>query len=360
MKIRLLLTLFILFFAERSFGNMAEYLPIRGQLTGAPLLGMHCSILHEELSVDIQSVATTGTAHVIATYTFVSDTLLNTVQLVFVANNLDGKKFSILLDHQTIKGDTSTIDSIPSEWKTPEEVNFGTDHLYLRAYNRFFDRFILFSIPISKGMHILTVEYDAVLTQFGTGPTITYDLLYILSPIKNWKDYQGLDLKVAVPENWIIESNLQMKKEGVWMHGHWNKIPDNYVFLTTKYPDTKANFYMNSYMYICWGILLVLIGYRIIVATRKLTEGKNRKFYTWSLPVWTTFLGVTLFYVVFFNRENVLKLIYGNQAGPDFDRGDFYAVMGFPFLWIFALILAYLVQIIAYKIYSARASRNPS
>lgn len=337
--------------------------PRPGQLSFEPILNKHFTVRSEELTVDMRPAEQSGNSLVAATYHLYCDTSVEKAELVFVANNLADGKFKILLDGETVPGDTISLDSVPSSWLAPDDLYWDDQKISVRSPGWSYDfqnSYILFSVRIPEGQHTLQVEYEAMTPQMYISMTVTSSFIYILSPAKDWKSYQHLDLKIALPKDWIWRSNLPLKKEGEWLHGQWNSLPTDCLYIATRYPDENADLYLNLYLCIGSGLIIVIILWRLFVLMKKDVNEQISSNKAWTQVLWYVLIGDFLFFVLFFNRAAFLKIFYGSQLRGDITHGDFYNIFGFPMLWGVGIGVGYAFQAIVYLILHFRKKNSTS
>lgn len=350
----------ILFLPAKA--NISQLYSPPGQITAEPQLGRHFTVESEELFIDLRDAIHSGPAKISAVYHFSCDTDAAKITLVFVANNLLRNNYRILLDGHTVPGDTISLDSIPPSWRVPElielpEKSFAV-HYQGDSYS-YYNEYISFSVPVNSGQHELKVDYEAELREeYYAGATISHNLLYMLSPARDWKSYGGLQLKLAVPEEWALNANLKLQQENGFYTAKWNQLPADYFFVETHVQAENGYLIEDRFLWTGWILSAVLIVFFLLRISRNFVRGKRKAGYTWSAAIWLGAIWLVLFAAIYFARVPFLKLIYGEQLSPQIGHGDFYIVLGLPFLWLFAVIGLYLIQLVGYFIMQYQQSKR--
>ena len=247
-----------------SSANMADPM-IPGDPVGEPspiLDSIH--VLHEDLVMDMRPCASREPAIVTATYRVRNDGAAKKIGLVFIAGRLSDSvdAFRVSLDGEPISGRVSDSLLLPISWNLPSHtpgLGGGNDSLEYRiqyvvrddeGYDdyEFVDALnkrpiafrtgvsqILFQVDLPEGEHTITVEYDADVSGYGYGRDVyTWQLGYVLAPVRRWGSFGTLDAKVLVPSDWDAASWPEMERRGDTLHGIWQGLPSDAIAISTR------------------------------------------------------------------------------------------------------------------------------
>lgn len=340
----LLAFFFLLHSAAQANIGMINY-PGEGQMTGSPFISRHCVITKEELSVDLRPMENLQPAIVNATYYFTSDTVSDHITLILVAANLSRADFSITLDDQPVHGDTVAVNGLPQEWLALHAAD--TDPYWQTFYDERTTRYIRFVIAIDSGAHVLNATYSAnTARDIHFGYAMHHRFAYALSPAKDWKAYNNLQLEVFLPEGWAYSSNLELDRNGDQLSGQWDQLPAQYLYVTTGIQEVNATDLQNGYLYALWTIIAVIFFRQFAKRIRGYFAGTTSESAYWLFPLAAVPISVVAMTVVFLARVWFLKLFYGNQLSPALGFGDGYAVMAAAYLMFLALFGTYVLLLV--------------
>lgn len=239
------LVLIFLIGAPKIFANMAA--PSQG---GNPLLEPRgiktIDILHEDLTIDFNALdfEKRGSRRGIDVEAIYRVNILEdarNLELVFVILS-EAENFRLFLDDKEIQ--TSLIDNKEtisrSDWKEPlttphegKEIMYNPNTFQLRSAK--------FTLNLPKGEHVLKANYKAAPTfNENAGLTTAWQFAYSLAPVRDWKSFGGLSLKVKYPENWKIFTNLPLNENSGYLSGEFKEIPADFLAITTQAPVPQS------------------------------------------------------------------------------------------------------------------------
>jgi len=97
--------------------------PSTGNIAGNSPLN-NISVLEEKLVINPSDIAGGGLAEVTANYKIECDTDMSSLDLIFVANNLNEKNYLVKLDGNTVNGKISELENIPASWSAPDKISW--------------------------------------------------------------------------------------------------------------------------------------------------------------------------------------------------------------------------------------------
>lgn len=369
-------TIFLLtavLFATSAFANLSEPpWPSPGQITGGPFISEHCIITGELLKVDLRPLENLEEGIITARYNFNCDTVNTSLNLIFVARNLSGKDFRILLDGKPVSGDTTSLLLVPDHWLLPRKLPWSprwsdsslaydstgwsdAQRYYYEREN--FNDYILFTIGIDSGQHVLEVTYNVDVPQSYRGALINHCFTYILSPAADWKSYSELNLELYIPNEWEVQSNLDLTLLGDHYTGYWKQLPADYFYVITGRSQENADALENTFLFTGWGLLLICIIWVLNRFKKRLIKQQISKGIFWTIPLWLMPAAIIVFFIIFAWRDAWMKLWYGAQLQPGFTHSDDYVwIFGFIPLSIIAIVIGYVIQ--SFLMIPHRADKN--
>lgn len=390
MRLALLLILGSLLFPGLLSANMAEpYDP--GSPVGEPTPNLDSiRVLHEDLVLDMRGVDRRESAHVRATYRVMNDGAAKRLELIFIAGQLfdSSHTFAITIDGRSVPG--SIVDSIggPVEWNLPGYTpGFGrSDSLDYRVLYEYTEEYggeleevgpanerpvrfaattrgIRFSIDMPEGEHTITVEYDA--DAAGNGwhrPVYIWQLGYVLSPVRTWAGFGGLNATVLVPEGWEAAVLPEMERRGDSLVGSWDELPADAITVSTRTVVSGTMLGMADWVPYLLAILIILLfSVRLGVRHGKRIAERNGKL-TSVVPY--MLLSMVTSYLLFSAAAIASTMwaaqVLGNQGVPGYSDSIYVVLL--PLLYVLSpLILVILIPPVIVLLAAARtvrASRN--
>lgn len=280
------------------FGNMAS--PFRdGTKMGSVLSSKDIRILKE--NIHIKTDRYFRHAKYTVTYTIQTDTSGLQTPLLFLAMEYRNH-FSVSVDNQPVKlldfSEQLTKDNLdkllsPFSDYFNSSFHFASDSDYqLFSYDslhkriRSSDQFKYFELNLSKGIHQITVEYNARVWKDLSDWITKYSFRYSLSPAKYWKSFGSLEIVLDRSDfSGSIYTNLgkpaqgNLENKAVWK---FSKLPGEYILIHYNPP-------MNQWTkFLLWlsplGITLLFVTLTVIlhfIAIRKLK--KHQKTVLWIM-----------------------------------------------------------------------------
>lgn len=308
-------TLFLICLLSLSFsalGNMAS--PFReGTKTGSVLSSKDIHILKE--SIYIKTDRYFRNAKYTVVYTIQTDTSGLQTPLLFLAMEYRNN-FSVRVDNQLVKLldfreqlTKDNLDKLLSPFSNyfNSSFHFASDRDYqLFSYDslhkriRSSDSFKYFELNLSKGIHHITIEYNARVWRDLSDWITKYSFRYSLSPAKYWKSFGNLEIVLDRNEfKGSIYTNLgkptqgSLENKAVWK---FSKLPKEYILIHYNPPMnqwTKFLLWVSP-----WGITFFFITLTVVfhfIAIRKL---KKRK----KTVLWIMLLGgiILPFFLLFY------------------------------------------------------------
>ncbi len=303
------------------------------------------SVLQEELTINMADINTGKPVKVRAKYVIDCPQLLRNIQLVFVANALTESRYRVELDNTLINGYLSTFDTIPGHWLPPDSIpGYGEKIPYLYSRNGLIS-FRFDSLP--AGQHILIVDYDADASQWYENEdlSVTNTFVYILKPTDKWKRFANFHLVAFYPAGWEFSSNLQLERAGSnSLHGDWKALPGDYLTLAVRKPASTPEHLSFLFVGISWVAFLSLsLFWMAKVAKFRLKRNRYRLLQAVDTLLLATIATIFFFYI-YFTRFDLLKILLEGQMSPRVTYGTGYFVIAFPFVWILAIVFAFILD----------------
>ncbi len=230
-----------------GFGNMAS--PFRdGTKMGSVLSSKDIRILRE--NIHIKTDRYFRHAKYTVTYTIQADTSGMQTPLLFLAMEYQNH-FSVKIDNQPVKLldfreqlTKGNLDKLLSPFSNyiNSSFYFASDRDYrLFSYDslhkriRSSDSFKYFELNLSKGIHHITIEYNARVWKDLSSWVTKYSFRYSLSPAKYWKSFGNLEIVLDRSEfKGSISTNLgkptqgNLENKAVWK---FSKLPGEYILI---------------------------------------------------------------------------------------------------------------------------------
>jgi hypothetical protein len=328
--------------------NMAN--PVtEGTLGARPFVSQYVDVIHEDLSIKIDENFEFATFNV--KYHINSSSEGFQIPFLFYASQyLDS--FTV-----TIDGTPVNVQTIPDDVILPEESTFkdfsflqspsDTDKYYY-LNNRVHDLgfhyslvdLIYFETDISKGEHVIEVNYRATKWTDQWDWINEYSFRYALSPAKYWKSFGTLHVDLdASSFNQVLSSNLGDPTSGnlkTTAHWEFDKLPVDVLQITyvPEVDETTQTLMKLGPMGLALiaSVFLVIIHLVLIIWHRSRNPSKR-----FSIPVIAGSLMIPLFFVLtWMYSYNFIDSYIGEHAGRT--HGYTFLLLGLyvfitPFYW---------------------------
>ena len=218
--------------------------PVTGGQRVAEPVGMikDVEITRETLTIDLRPLVEKkgdkqGLAQVEAVYHLYNrGTDKKTLDLMFAFGSAGTAEFHAWLGDQAIDTRPAVGEvKLPESWRAPRQEK--GDHS-VRSGNP-----MLFTVVIPPGQHSLKVRYTAAAAYDHRGnPTVKRLFDYVLAPARSWAGFGGLDVTIHVPEDWHVDCEPSMTREGNTLKGSFANVPADAIILTVqrlKVPITR-------------------------------------------------------------------------------------------------------------------------
>ena len=288
---RLLIILFI-FLQTQVYANMANPV-IKGTLGGRPFVSEYVDVVHEDLFIKIDKNFEYASFNV--KYHINSSKDGFQIPFLFYASEyldsfsvkIDGKEVSINdISYDFKVPDNTKFKDFSYFFESPSHSDYGTVLIDDSPNGGFYvslHDMIYFETDISKGKHVIEVNYRAT-KWTDTGDWVNkYSFRYALSPAKYWKSFGTLSIKIdATDFDKEISTNLGQTKNGnISSKAEWefNQMPTEILQIyynpkITKTAQTLINISPSGLAYITGGILAIL-HLLIVVWYRKKNQLKR-------------------------------------------------------------------------------------
>ncbi|MBL8823422.1 MAG: hypothetical protein JNJ77_12595 [Planctomycetia bacterium] len=279
-------------------GNIESY---RKGTLNRELNGVHdVIIIREKLTFDLQPLMQEKPIRVEAIYELLVTGEARTVKLVFITGSKQVDSVKCMLDNKLLFYTVEHMrdDNLPKRWKFPGYTpGFSSGELLdLDPYGYKENEWIVFTVSLAKGRHTLAVGYDSV--PFSRvkhlDPVRYWQIAYILSPAREWKAFQGLDLTVTVPAGWNFACTLPTQKDNNVYTAHFDSLPADTMAITTQYKMTAEQIHSDR---IPHSIVIAVFALLVLFCLRcnwikGITLAGN--FYSILRSSWTVFWTSTL------------------------------------------------------------------
>lgn len=350
-----LLTIIIILLQTQVYANMANPV-IKGTYGGRPFVSEYVDVIHEDLFIKIDKNFKYASFNVKYHINSSKDGLQ--IPFLFYASEyLDS--FSV-----KINGIEVDISDISYDFKVPEKTKFKDFSYFFEepSYNDYsqvtidesahvgfvisLHDMIYFETDISRGEHVIEVNYRAKKWIDTWDWVNEYSFRYALSPAKYWKSFGTLKIKVdATDFDQELNSNLGQTKNGslksiaVW---EFDKMPTeifqiNFTPTINKTALTLINITPSGLAYITSGLLAAL-HLLIVIWYRKKNQLKR-----FSLAVIVGSILIPLIFLIsLMNYYDLIDSYIGEHAGRT--HGYTFFLLGFypvilPFYWLFYWII---------------------
>jgi hypothetical protein len=332
-------------------GNIAEPPePSNGSVTG-PSNFQSISVTSEHLTVDLSALKNGGKANIRAVYKISVPETLYHVELIFVANDLYKKEFSVFVDNQSTQGYLKHFDSIPSTWRAPDTILYRVP---LEYYN---EGLISFTIDsITAGEHTLEVEYKANAGEHFEHlfTSIERTFVYILKPYNGWKTFKNLTLSVQLPEGWHYDSNLELSKQSDNTYqGFWEELPAHHLAIVTWPDDRYVELLTVLYFVLSVGLLMFGLYLWIRYNAKSRLKRKQHKALQWTIRILNLFfmsiLTTVALFLIYLIEPELRDFLLDNHTNPFYDYGRVYLVFAAPVVLLVVLVVLIIIDLLINK-----------
>ncbi len=323
-----LITILIILFQTQVYANMANPV-IEGTLGGRPFVSKYVDVIHEDLFIKIDENFEYASFYI----KYHINSYKNGFQIPFLfyaSEYLDS--FSVKIDGKEVN-----INDIPYDYKVPDNTKFKDFSYFFesqshndyssvllkessdRGFYVSLENMIYFETDISKGKHVIEVNYRATKWTDRSGWVNEYSFRYALSPAKYWKSFGTLKIKVdATDFDKELNSNLgksmsgDLKSIAIW---EFDKMPTeilqiNFTPKISKTAQILINISPSGLAYIT-GIILAILHLFIVIWYRKKNQSKR-----FSLAVIIgSILIPLLFLMSWINYYDIIDSYIGEHAG---------------------------------------------
>ncbi len=322
-----LLYLFIILLQTPVYANMANPV-MEGTLGGRPFVSKYVEVIHEDLFIKIDKTFDFASFNV-KYYINSSKNGFQIPFLFYASEYLDS--FSVKIDGKEVN-----ISDVPYDFKIPENTKFKdfsyifespshTDYstvmiedsqtggFYISLHDM-----IYFETDISKGKHVIEVNYRATKWTDARGWVKDYSFRYALSPAKYWKSFGTLNIKVdATGVDKALHTNLGSPKNGdLQTIAQWefNKLPTAILQINYTPNMSKTALILTKIrpggLAIITGAILAMLHFIIMVWYRKKHPSKR---FSPALII-GSLLTPLLFLLSWINYYDVIDFYIGKHA----------------------------------------------
>ncbi|MEM6753084.1 MAG: hypothetical protein AAF630_08965, partial [Cyanobacteria bacterium P01_C01_bin.38] len=167
----------------------------------------------------------------------------------------------------------NTIEELPPSWRSPLRVPTanGESIRYFGADSS--NTALKFKPTIGKGEHQIQVKYVVEPSSYKYSTYRDYQVVYILSPAKDWAFFKRLEIEVKIPEKWKVATSLPMKRTGNILKATFNKIPaDNLSISTSPHLPRYVSLIISLTPVVFYGGGLIAARYIGVATTRKIDK----------------------------------------------------------------------------------------
>jgi len=259
----ILFILFVMVLVDSPFvcGN-AGPVESTGSLVGEPRVVTAVTIVREDLELDLRALSKSDTAQVSATYYLENPGDPEKIKLAFAFGSERHQDCKISLDGKQIETiEANSSFEVSKHWFPPETTPLLrglNDPLRYGAWRSVAPTF--FEAEIPSGESILQVRYNESVKVVFDRPAMYRQMAYILSPAKSWAGFGNLKIRVALPDDWEVATNLDMQREGDLLSGDYRGIPADALAITLRPPVSPIyHWVVEQRVYLVSLISLVVI-----------------------------------------------------------------------------------------------------
>jgi hypothetical protein len=334
----------VLFFQSVfCFANSASPFFSAGTNSGSAYTSKDVDILKETIVLDLEKKP--HSAFYTITYHIRTDKDGKQIPLLFNAMGYGGG-FKVWVDSKPVNILTiprNSADSLRAILKDFGDVYHqsakNNDGLNNSQTDTIFSDYKYFEVPLSKGVHIIKVEYIALPAGMHETWVNRYDFDYSLWPASYWRSFGSLEIVLhADTVNKQIETNLGSPSKAMGDTLLWNfdKLPTN-VFRVSYTP--KLGWYSSLMVgfgpfgfTICFTVLLVVVNAALIKRERR----NSTSWFTWSAGIFGLVMPVFIFIAYFYSFDMIYAII-GDEASHH--NNSVYVVFLYPVVAIAYFII---------------------
>jgi hypothetical protein len=267
------------------------------------------SIENETLTIDLTSLPKNKISSIHASYNLMVDTLFDSLKIAFISHQLLNNQVQIILDGVPIEIMEIRVDSLPSYLTIPQFTPAFNPDENSKQYDMELDStgYILFQINrLTKGEHTLEVQYSlkpAILHKDFGSLTRIWQISYALSPAKYWKSFNHLHVKVMLPKNWELTSNLDLNKDGNDLIGSFNHIPIDNLLISARMKGDSVFKKIHLFKTLLFVILAILIIFALFKLIQKQYDQPK---YALKLGLFILFTAILIPLVWFFAELSII------------------------------------------------------
>ncbi len=311
------------------------------------------SVLNGDLSIEINKDY--YQADIKAKYHLDVANLLHESKLVFVANNLNQKKYIIKVDGKEVEGEIESLDTIPTSWLPPDSINFNEERMPVAYENT---EIISFTVDsLSKGHHTLEVSYKAKVEkcrEFDSKTKVyTSVIVFIFKPF----NIKNLNLKIKLPPDWEYASNIELAENKNVLTGFWEELPSDCISIAFRPNESKVELFSWVFVVISFFLVLYLAFRWLKFVVNYAAEKKHKNLLKVLSHFFTSvIITLTLFLIFYFETELTAYLLDG-QLQPLRSYWQIGLLFSSPFL---VIIFTSIQFILDYILRRKRSSDNLS
>jgi hypothetical protein len=265
-----------------------------GQVVAEPVGIQEVEIRWEVLQIDLRPLADNELAIVVAEYQLENYGPEKTLNLLFASGSAEVSQLKVSLNETPIPSHPAPETPLPESWQPPKETPglHGEPPVSYLGYGSQPAVPYAMTVVIPEGSQKLRVQYraEAAIHKFGQ-PTLYHQFAYILAPARAWSGFGGMDVKIQLPQDWIVSCNLPLQRTGDALAGRFSELPAEAIALTTQAAVSESYVVANEGLF--WLYLLsAVFGLAFCWKRGRLTGRELAKRPSESPPrrVWTTSL----------------------------------------------------------------------
>jgi hypothetical protein len=281
---------------------------VLGQVVREPTGLEQVTITRETLTIDLGPLADGGPARVHVLYKIDNAGTARTLDLRFLGGS-PMSAFEVLLDDEVVPSAPASVGEEPPEsWKPPRTtpglhgppLGYG----YRRAAA------VAFRPTLRPGPHTLVAKYHAEVGRYlAEGPTLKWQLAYILAPARAWAGFGGLDVTVTLPPGWEAATDPPLERAGDELRGHFDTIPADALALTVAAPAGVA---YHLFVIGSW-VVFVIVALGGAVECGWIGRQRARQ----GRPAWGVVAGVAILWSVVLAGTGAVAIFAPESALPE-------------------------------------------
>jgi hypothetical protein len=204
--------------------NMPGPMRVEGGSVGEPAVLTQAEVRHEALRFDLAPIANQQPGNVAVTYTIHNPEAATTADFLFISPGiLDGR---VTINGQPVPVQALRRDAVPAKF-APAMQRYQSQQPPDHPSTASKDVYLTFRASLPTGEVPIEVRYR-VQPGITGGFSVykTYDIRYNLSPIRDWKKLDQLDIAIALPAGWVATPNVPFQtKEPDQLTASFQSIP---------------------------------------------------------------------------------------------------------------------------------------